>query len=336
MLGLAIRSEKRIIPVIVTAKIDQSASRRSASSAAPTGQRLRYSLKQLEVFTATARAGSTRAAAGQVARSQSAASAALADLEQVLGAELFDRVGRRLVLNENGAALLPLATALLEQAQDLAQRFIVGQASSLALAASFTIGEYLLPGLIATWKRQHPTSHVRLAIDNTAEVLAAVAAFDADIGFIEGSGSHPDLVVRQWRRDELILVAAPDHPFAATRGRTTRRVGPDRLATASWILRERGSGTREATDRWLGAHLDGWEIGLELGSNEAVKRAVRSGLGIGCLSRLAVAETLADGRLVEIRTGLAPITRTLGIVLHRGRHPGPAAQRFLGLCRAGG
>ena len=123
-----------------------------------------------------------------------------------------------------------------------------------------------------------------------------MAAFDVDLGFIEGSGTHPDLMVQRWRDDRLVIVAAPDHPFVG------KRVSLRRLADATWIVRERGSGTREATDRWLIDSLGRMLVELELGSNEAVKRAVASGLGLGCLSSFAVAGALARGELVELVT----------------------------------
>src|SRR6476620_2755436 len=147
--------------------------------------RLRLSLARLEVFVATARAGSTRAAAGRVARSQSAASSSLAELEQAFGVRLFDRVGRRLVLNENGRALLPRAVQLLDDAGRVEATFAQAPPSPLRMAASFTIGEYLLPDRIVAWRALHPEHPVRLDIGNSTDVAEAVAAFDADLGFVE-------------------------------------------------------------------------------------------------------------------------------------------------------
>ena len=289
--------------------------------------RLRVTLRQLAVFAAIARAGSTRAAADRVARSQSAASTALVGLESALGAPLFDRVGRRLVLNENGRALLPLTVSLLDQADELQSLFTREPPAPLRIAASFTIGEYLLPGMIARWKQDHPQATARLAIGNTSEVIAAVVAFDVDVGFIEGRQRHPDVVVRRWLADELVVFAAPGHPLAG------RQVGTAELADAAWILREPGSGTREASDRWLDK-VGALRPELELGSNEAVKRVVAAGVGIGCLSRHAVAEALAGGWLVEVRTRLPKAARALSIVVHRQRRPGRTAEAFVASCLA--
>ena len=150
-------------------------------------QRLRLTLRQLEVFAATARAGSTRAAADQVARSQSAASTALAELEAALGVQLFDRVGRRLVLNENGSALWPRAASIVEQAAEIEALFSAAHAAPLRLASSFTIGEYLLPPLISQWKAAHAQGQVTLAIANVVGSMAGThMALKHGTGFVRG------------------------------------------------------------------------------------------------------------------------------------------------------
>jgi len=292
-----------------------------------TDQRTRLTLAQLEVFAAIARSGSMRAAAGHVARSQSAASSALAELEGVLGVQLFDRVGRRLVLNENGRALLARAAAIVEQALEAESLFSKAHAAPLRLAASYTIGEYLLPDLIVQWKREHAAARVRLQISNTRDVLDAVSSFQVEVGFIEGLHTHPDLLVRRWRSDELVVIASPAHPLAG------QRVTAGRLAQASWILREPGSGTRDTSERWLLPHLAQVDVELELGSNEAVKRTVASGLGLGCLSRHAVADALASGWLVELKTPLPPMQRTLSVVVHRSKQLGSVSRAFVEHCQ---
>jgi DNA-binding transcriptional LysR family regulator len=292
------------------------------------GGRLRLTLRQLEVFAATAHAGSTRAGAERVARSQSAASSAIADLEEALGAQLFDRVGRRLLLNENGRALQAKAQDLLAEALQMQALFAGAHAAPLRVAASFTIGEYLLPQRVSAWTVLHPRSQVRLQIANTSDVIEAVAGFDVDVGFIEGTQTHPDVLVRPWLHDELVIVAAPGHPLAA------RGASAHQLAAATWVVREPGSGTRQASDAWLLRHLEQVQVGFELGSTEAIKRVVASGLGLGCLSRFTVEESLADGRLVEIRTRLPRAPRRLAIVVHRDRKLGPATAEFVAHCSA--
>lgn len=292
----------------------------------PVGGRLRLTLRQLEVFVATARAGSTRGAAQQVARSQSAASAALTELEAALGAPLFDRIGRRLALNDAGRALLPGALTLLEQATALQAQLAGGVAAPLRIAASLTIGEYLLPAHIARWRLTHPDSPVQMTVGNTAKVIRAVVDRDVDLGFVEGPQTHPDLLLRRWLEDELVIVAAPTHPLA-TRTTTLRA-----LAAAEWILREADSGTRQAADAWLMPRLGALRVAFELGSTEAIKRLAATGAGLACMSRHTVAGELAHGTLVALRTPLPRAKRPLAVVMRRDRPPGRATAAFLRHC----
>jgi len=314
-----IQKKKRTISLNMSGKTDQFKTAHAPS-------RLRLSLRQLEVFVATARAGSTRAAADRVARSQSAASAALAELESSLGVQLFDRVGRRLMLNENGRALLPQAASLLERAVELEHLFLQARATPLRLAASLTIGEYLLPGLLARWKLAHPDHPVQLMIGNTREVIEAVVRFDADVGFIEGSQTHPRLIVRPWLTDELVIVAAPQHALVG------QAVTLRQLREATWALREPGSGTREASDLWLLERVGPLKVEFELSSPEAIKRLVAAGAALGCLAREVVAHELALGSLVELKTSLPRARRRLSMVLHRDKHVGRDTGEFIRHC----
>lgn len=289
--------------------------------------RLRISLRQLEVFVATARAGSTRAAADRISRSQSAASSALADLEAALGTQLFDRVRQRLVLNESGRMLLAKAASLLDKAAEVQQIFGGVHVAPLRVAASLTIGEVLLPAIVARWRAEHPASPVQIQIGNTTEVIAAIGALRADVGFIEGPQTHPDLLLRPWLTDEMVVVAAATHPLARL-----RRVDLQQLRGACWALREPGSGTREAVDRWLHEHLGPVEVGFEFGSTEAIKRLIAAGAAISCMSRYAVSSALVDGTLVELRTGLPAAHRRLAIVLHPDKSLGRGTEDFLRHC----
>ncbi len=288
--------------------------------------RQRLHVRHLEFFVAMARAGSTRAAAERLSRSQSAASTAVTELEDLIGAPLFDRVGRRMVINENGLSLLPRAMSVLDQLGEMQQLFSQDRAVPLRVAASLTIGEYLLPGLVAQWNQRHPQSAAHLVIGNTSEVIDAVAAFGVDIGFIEGPQTHPDLMVRSWLTDELVVFASPTHPLAG------RVVGLPRLREARWALRERGSGTREAADRWLLEHLGSFQVAFELGSPQAIKQLVASGTALGCLSRLAVAQSLDSGALVELKTRLPPAIRRLAMVVHRNKRLGRSTMDFVRQC----
>jgi len=301
---------------------------------------MRITLRQLAVFIAVADAGSTTAAASRVALSQSATSAALNELEAVLQARLFDRVGTRLVLNDTGRGLLPQARAVLDGAAGIERDFgiavgtrDVAVPSLLRVGASTTIGNYLLPTLIADWRRARPDAQVDVAIANTAAVAAAVARMEVDIGLIEGPCHEPELLARPWREEELVICAAPSHPLLA--GDPARKLDVAALRQAAWLLREPGSGTREAVEQALQPHLHQLREGLRFGGTEAIKQAAVEGLGLTCLSLFAVRDLVALGRLVRVRTTLPRLARRFWLVHHGRKQFSRGLAAFVDFCEQG-
>jgi len=292
---------------------------------------MRITLRQLGIFTAVADAGSTTAAADRVALSQSATSAALNELEAVLGARLFDRVGTRLVLNDTGRGLLSQARAVLDGAAGIEREFnLGGSPSSLRVGASTTIGNYLLPTLVAAWQRAQPRAQVDVAIANTGAIAAAVARMEVDVGLVEGPCHEPDVVAQAWREEELAIVCAPSHPLL--RGDPARRLNVAALRHASWLLREPGSGTREAVEQALQPHLHQLDEGLRFGGTEAIKQAAVEGLGFTCLSLFAVQDLVTLGRLVRVRTTLPRLVRPFWLLRHRRKQFSKSLAGFVDFC----
>ncbi|UCQ58673.1 LysR family transcriptional regulator [Edwardsiella piscicida] len=288
---------------------------------------MHITLRQLEVFTEVLKSGSTTQASMVLALSQSAVSAALSDLETQLSVRLFDRVGKRLVVNEHGRLLYPKAMALLEQASEIEQLF-KGESGALRIAASSTIGNYILPPMMAAYRRDFPVTPLELHVGNSHDVISAVAEFNADLGLIEGPCHMPELTTQSWLEDELVVFAAPDHPPLR------EPVTLARLADAPWILRETGSGTREVVEHLLLSHLPHFDLVMELGNSEAIKHAVRYGIGISCLSRRVIEEQLSNGTLVEVALPEINLHRSLYLIHHRQKHISKALARFLSYCQA--
>lgn len=296
---------------------------------------LHLTLRQVEIFCAVAQSGSTVAAAQAVSLSQSATSAALQQLERALGSQLFERVGRQLVLNDAGRALLPQALGLLEQARAIEQAFVVqgcGLPVRLRLAASTTIGSYVLPPVLAALARSHPQVAVELQIANTAEVAEAVLALEVDLALIEGASHWPGLEVQPWLRDELVIVSAPYDPLA--KQAADQPLASEALRSARWLLREAGSGTREMVEHALLPHLHQLHAAATLGSSEAIARCVAQGLGISCLPRVLVQPLVAAGELVVLPTVLPQMQRYFSLVQRVGKRRSPALQAFVDACRA--
>lgn len=295
---------------------------------------LHLTLRQLEIFCAVAQTGSTVAAARAVALSQSATSAALHQLEQALETRLFERVGRNLVLNDAGRALQPQALSLLERARNIEEAFGARAASlpvRLRLAASTTIGSYVLPPVLAAFARSHPQVSVDLEIGNTRDVAQAVDALQVDLGLIEGASHGAGLEVQPWLKDELVIVAAPQDSLVAAAGQ--RPLGVAALRQARWLLREQGSGTREMVEHALLPRLHQLPAAATLGSSEAIARCVAQGLGISCLPRVLVQPLLDSGALVVLPTSLPQMWRHFSLLQRSGRQPSPALAAFVQACR---
>jgi DNA-binding transcriptional LysR family regulator len=290
---------------------------------------MRYSLRQLEVFLATARHLNVTRAARELAMSQSAASGSLKEIEAQFGVQLFDRVGKRLQLSELGRQLRPQAETLLAQARAFEQALAGEDAMGrLQLGATMTIGNYLAVPMIADFRSRYPGAEIALRVANTQAIAEGVAGFELDVGMIEGEFYHPDLETLRWRADELVVFAAPEHPCA-----DAGALADSDLVALPWIARERGSGTRQTFDRAMHGLLPDLDIVLELQHTEAIKRAVEAGLGVGCLSRISLVEAFRRGSLVPLHVPGRDFSRELFLISHRRKFHGLALQRWLQLCR---
>ena len=290
---------------------------------------MRYTLRQLEVFLATAHFENVTKAAQSLAMSQSAASGALKDLERQFDMQLFDRIGKRLQANEQGLSLRPKAQALIEQARVLEQQLINHKdIGHIKLGATLTIGNYLAVGLIADFMRENPGAEIQLEVANTEAIAKQVLNFDLDIGLIEGEFYHSDLEVSHWRDDALVVFCAPNHPLAQ------KSVLDDQdLIAAEWILRETGSGTRQGFDRAMHGLLPNQSIKLELQHTEAIKRAVQAGLGISCLSNITLEDAFQRGSLVPLQVPHRDFHRAFYFILHKNKYRSTGIQRWLTLCQ---
>lgn len=290
---------------------------------------MRFSLRQLEVFLAVARSESVSQAARELGMSQSAVSGALSDLERQFDIQLFDRIGKRLRLSALGHSLRARSDALHEQALELEQAFArQSDIGELRVGATLTIGNYVAISLMARFMREHPGARITLVVANMVEIARKVANFEIDVGLVEGELHDPDLDVIHWCDDELVVFCAPSHPFAG------RVLGDDDLRDAQWIVREPGSGTRQAFDHAMHGMLSDLQIAFELQHIEGIKTAVESGMGVGCVSRLALEEAFQHGTLVPCQVPGRDFRRQFCFVLHKQKHRSASIQAWLELCSA--
>ncbi len=279
---------------------------------------MHITLRQLEIFRTIAQVGRVTAAASQLYISQPAASMALNELEKHLG-PLFDRhQGSSLTLNDSGRALLAPANELIERAQEIETQFMRGRRAEgiLRVDASSTVGNHLMPRLLTAFSNIYPNIRTELNIDNTRCIVERLVNFEIDMAVVEGTCLHPDIEAQTWGNDELVIICHPEHPLAHG-----EPVDLDSLQNERWILRESGSGTRELFDEVIAGRLENSPvIGMQLNRAEAVKQSVADGLGIGCISRLAVWRSIKSGVLATINVRDLTLVRHFYLLFNRKKY----------------
>jgi DNA-binding transcriptional LysR family regulator len=284
-------------------------------------------LEQLRIFVIVAEVLNMTRAAQSLHLTQPSVSAAIAALETRHGLHLFDRVGRGIELSEAGRAFLPEAREVLARAREAAAALddLAGlRRGRLRLAASQTVATYWLPARMARFAGQWPGVTLSLTVSNTRDALASVLAGEADLAFVEGEGEADQLRQRWTGEDRLGLYARPDHPL------TRRAPRMEDLRSASWVLREQGSGTRANFAEALAAvGLDTGELVvlLELPSNGAVLEALAVGGLLTAVSDLAAASRVAAGQIARLDWPFAP--RRFTLASHRARRQSRAAEAFV-------
>lgn len=259
-------------------------------------------LRQLEIFEKVAKSEHVTKASEQLLLSQSAVSMAIAGLEKFAGAPLFERLGKRLMLNDRGRQILPEVHEVLKRVGTIEQflnESMVEPMGVLKVGASTTIGNYLLPLIVGEFSRQFPRAKALLYVGNTRQIETAVENGEYDLGLIEGPSHNSSLISAPWRGDELVVITGKEHPWVHDKNASV-----DMMEATPWIMREKGSGTREIFETAMHAKGIKYFIAMELGHTEAIKKAVESGLGVSCLSRMAVQRELDNGWLIEIKSPL--------------------------------
>lgn len=283
-------------------------------------------LEQLRIFVAVAERLHVTRAAEALHLTQSAASAAIAALEQRHNTKLFDRVGRRLELTAAGRALLPEARIVLQSARNAEAALSDLSAlkrGTLTVAASQTVSSYWLPERLARFTHSHPAIGLTMIAGNTVQTAQAVMDGTAELGFVEGEVRVPQLRHETVSTDRIAIYAGPDHPL------TRKRVHADDLARAEWVLREEGSGTRahfESEMRRMGIEPSGLRIVMVMPTNEAAMAAAAKGKMLTAVSELAAAPQIAAGIVVRLRFALAE--RRFEMLRHRERGLSRAAAAF--------
>jgi DNA-binding transcriptional LysR family regulator len=284
------------------------------------------SLRQLQILASAAETLSFSRTSERLHLTQPAVSMQMKALEDLARLPLFERVGRKLKLTDAGEELARHARDVL-RTLDLADEALASlrglRGGRIRIAVTST-AKYFAPRLIAAFQKRHPQIELKLAIENREAVVALVAANAVDLAIMGTmSGSDLDAVATPFADHPLVVVAAPDHPLAHRRS-----VPLATLARETFLVRERGSGTRAAMERFFAAAGVEPRVGMELDSNETIKQAVMAGMGLSFISRHTIGLELAAGALALVHAPGLPVIRTWHVVHLAAKRLSPAAEAF--------
>ena len=302
----------------------------------------KITLRQLAVFVSIYQTGSTSRASEVMHLSQSAVSSALTELETRLQMPLFERVGRRLNQHPNAHPIYIQAQAILGQALTL-EHYHKSQVGQIHIGASTTIGNYVLPPLLAKLYEVLPDANVNMYIANTQEVVNEVEQLNIDIALVEGMPRPTDMKAieqRAWRTDTLMVFAKRDSKWlkgvaAYNDADHCYELSTEQLAKLPLLVREAGSGTRQIIDEQLLQYLPNAEIVMAIQQSEAIKHMVSADIGLGCLSQHVIHAELAKEQLVQVKVVGIDLSRTWWLVWHKARHQSPIWQTFIDIIEQG-
>jgi DNA-binding transcriptional LysR family regulator len=287
---------------------------------------MRYSLRQLQIFEAVARHLSYTRAAEELHLTQPAVFAQIKQLEEVIGLPLLERIGKQLHLTAVGREVLATSLETLEALERLEMRLadMQGLKRGRLRVAIVTTAKYLIPRLLGEFCVKYPGIEASLIVTNREKLLARIAANEDDLVILGAPPEGMEVVATPIADNPLVVLARHDHPLAGK-----KKISPARVAAEPFILREKGSGTRLATERYFADLGFTLKVRMELGSNEAIKQAIAGGLGISVLSRHTLTLEGETGLIQPLDVQGFPLRRRWYVAYPKGKHLSAVAEAFL-------
>ena len=280
----------------------------------------------LKIFVAVVEHKNFSRAAEELYLSQSSVSLQIKNLENELGTKLINRSSNHLELTQSGEIFYGYAKNILllyDKAKEKIDQLSNVVTGGLKVGASYTIGEYILPFVVAEFAAQYPKVKIETSIANTEEIIHAFRANHLDIALVEGEVNHSDFVIHHLMEDEIILVVPNRHVLARL-----QIVTADNLQDQVWILRESGSGTRAFSDKLIKDRGIQVQKSYIFGSGQAVKQAVIAGLGIALVSSWIVRQELKTRELTAVRIKGKRLTRSFSLIKSKNNELSKAMEAF--------
>ena len=284
---------------------------------------MKITLRQIEIFLNVVNSGHLTNVAKGMKLSQSAISMSIKELENILNRPVFDRINKKLVLNEVGRAFHKEVEPLFQKLSDIEHEFQNSDNKGMIrVGASTTIVDYLMPSIICSYMTAYPEVKITLKEGNTQEIARMVEKGEIDIGFVEGFVAGASIIKEKIGIDELLVI---------TENKVLAEAKPvfiDELANMRWVLREEGSGTREVFLDYIKEKVDDLNIFLELGHTESIKGILKNRECLTCISKISVEKELKEGRLFQVDVKNFDCKRDFLMIYHKDKYHSVLFEKF--------
>ncbi len=284
-------------------------------------------LRKLEIFYCVAEKLNMTTVSKEMHISQPAISQMIKEMEEELEVRLFNRLGKRLYLTDEGELFKTYSRRMLnlyQEFEEVLEEKKDFKKGKLKLGASSTIGIYVMPKLIQEFIKEFPEIDISLKIGNTEDIANMILKNDIDFAFVEAEVDMNEIKSEEIWKDELILITNPKHRWG-----DLSEIDESELKNEKFILREEGSGTRKVFEAAMKNNHIKYRESFTLGNTEAIKEIIMTGLGISCLSKLTVKKELDEGKLRGYRIKKFEINREFNLIHHKDKHFSSLMKEFI-------
>ncbi len=283
---------------------------------------MKLTLRQMEIFLNVVASGHLTNVAKEMNLSQSAISMSIKEMENILGRPVFDRINKKLVLNEVGRAFHKEIDPIYKKLSDIEYEFQNSENKGMIrVGASTTIVDYLMPSIICSYMSSYPDVKISLKEGNTKEISDLIKSGEIDVGFVEGFVEGSDIIKEQIGVDELIIVTSQKE--------LAKPCYIDELAEKRWVLREEGSGTREVFLNYIKDKVDDLNIFFELGHTESIKSILMNRECLTCISKISVENELAEKKLYQVPVKNFECKRDFLMIYHKDKYHSTLFDKFV-------
>ena len=283
---------------------------------------MKLTLRQMQIFLNVVVSGHLTNVAKEMKLSQSAVSMSIKELENILGRPVFDRINKKLVLNEVGRAFYKEIDPIYKKLADIEYEFKNSENKGMIrVGASTTIVDYLMPAIICSYMSSYPDVKITLKEGNTKEIADMIKEGSIDVGFVEGFVSGSDIIKEKIGVDELVIVTAAEN--------LCKSCTIDEISDTRWVLREEGSGTREVFLDYIKEKVDDLNVFLELGHTESIKSILMNRECLTCISKISVETELKEGKLHKVPVKDFECKRDFLMIYHKDKYHSALFEKFV-------